>query len=571
MLELSSFQLETTSSPRAGRGGGAQRHRQPPRPLCRHRRVRGGEGAHLRPRRHPGAEPRRPALARRCAFRAASCRRSAPACPSRRRRGAWSTVAPTAGARLARARRRAARPGVGPAARRPPQRAERAGGARARVGRREDRPPRACRAHAVRGTAAPDAADRRGGRRRCTSTIRRARRWPRRAPRSTASDRPVVLIAGGDGKGQDFAPLRAARRRALPRRAADRSRRAADRARARRNAGARRARAARSRRPSRARSRWPARRRRAAVAGVREPRPVRELRRARRALRARLSARAIAEGAACVRRSRRRRAAPVRRAAAAFGRSARCRASRARCSRTTPRSPGRRCCCSPIGLVMVYSASIAMAEASAHTGYRAWYFLRPPRDCSSASAWSRRIVAFQVPMKAWQPLAPWLFVGGVVLLVLVLVPGVGKSVNGCAALAVARRRQPAAVGVHEARRRAVRGQLRGAQGRVPARRAAAAGRHCCGASCRCSRSWSRLGGSCCSSRTSARSSSSSRSRSASCFWAASTGACSSGSRCCCRSGSRRSSSRRRTGCSGSSPSSIRGRTRSARATSCRIR
>ena len=27
------------------------------------------------------------------------------------------------------------------------------------------------------------------------------------------------------------------------------------------------------------------------------------------------------------------------------------------------------------GLVMVYSASIAMAEASPHTGYRAWYFL----------------------------------------------------------------------------------------------------------------------------------------------------------------------------------------------------
>ena len=28
-----------------------------------------------------------------------------------------------------------------------------------------------------------------------------------------------------------------------------------------------------------------------------------------------------------------------------------------------------------IGLVMVYSASIAMAEASANTGYRPWYFL----------------------------------------------------------------------------------------------------------------------------------------------------------------------------------------------------
>ncbi len=28
-----------------------------------------------------------------------------------------------------------------------------------------------------------------------------------------------------------------------------------------------------------------------------------------------------------------------------------------------------------IGLVMVYSASIAMAEASRHTGFRPWYFL----------------------------------------------------------------------------------------------------------------------------------------------------------------------------------------------------
>ena len=43
------------------------------------------------------------------------------------------------------------------------------------------------------------------------------------------SRRPVVLIAGGDGKGQDFAPLQAGRRRALPRRAADRPRRTSDR------------------------------------------------------------------------------------------------------------------------------------------------------------------------------------------------------------------------------------------------------------------------------------------------------------------------------------------------------
>ena len=39
-------------------------------------------------------------------------------------------------------------------------------------------------------------------------------------------------------------------------------------------------------------------------------------------------------------------------------------------------------------------------------------------------------LAFQVEMKAWQQLAPWLFVGGVVMLALVLIPGIGRDVNG---------------------------------------------------------------------------------------------------------------------------------------------
>src|SRR4051812_38702230 len=82
-----------------------------------------------------------------------------------------------------------------------------------------------------------------------------------------------------------------------------------------------------------------------------------------------------------------------------------------------------------IGLVMVYSASIAMAEASAHTGYRAWYFLARHAMFLAAGA-AAALVAFQVPMKAWQRLAPWLFICAFALLVLVLVPGIGKSVNG---------------------------------------------------------------------------------------------------------------------------------------------
>jgi len=81
------------------------------------------------------------------------------------------------------------------------------------------------------------------------------------------------------------------------------------------------------------------------------------------------------------------------------------------------------------GLVMVYSASIAMSEASAHTGNRAWYFLMR-HGIFVAIGLGLAAVAFQVPVKSWERLAPWLFIAGGVLLVLVLIPGVGRTVNG---------------------------------------------------------------------------------------------------------------------------------------------
>jgi len=82
-----------------------------------------------------------------------------------------------------------------------------------------------------------------------------------------------------------------------------------------------------------------------------------------------------------------------------------------------------------IGLVMVYSSSIAMAEAAAHTGHRAWYFLAR-HAMFVVVGLAAAAVAFQVPIRAWQRLAPWLFIAGAALLVLVLVPGIGRSVNG---------------------------------------------------------------------------------------------------------------------------------------------
>jgi cell division protein FtsW len=82
-----------------------------------------------------------------------------------------------------------------------------------------------------------------------------------------------------------------------------------------------------------------------------------------------------------------------------------------------------------IGVVMVYSSSIAMAEASSHTGNRAWYFLAR-HAVFVAIGLAGAALMFQVPVRTWQRCAPWIFVCGVVLLVLVLVPGIGKSVNG---------------------------------------------------------------------------------------------------------------------------------------------
>ncbi|MFO1396240.1 MAG: putative lipid II flippase FtsW [Burkholderiales bacterium] len=82
-----------------------------------------------------------------------------------------------------------------------------------------------------------------------------------------------------------------------------------------------------------------------------------------------------------------------------------------------------------IGLVMVYSASIAMAELSPHTGNRPWYFLARHALFLLVGLFAAA-VAFQVPLRAWQRLAPYIFLVGVALLVLVLVPGIGRSVNG---------------------------------------------------------------------------------------------------------------------------------------------
>lgn len=81
------------------------------------------------------------------------------------------------------------------------------------------------------------------------------------------------------------------------------------------------------------------------------------------------------------------------------------------------------------GMVMVYSASIAIAEAGRSTGNSATYFLTRHAAYVLVSLVAGGLV-FQVPLRIWQQAAPVLFVLGLVLLALVLIPGIGREVNG---------------------------------------------------------------------------------------------------------------------------------------------
>jgi cell division protein FtsW len=82
-----------------------------------------------------------------------------------------------------------------------------------------------------------------------------------------------------------------------------------------------------------------------------------------------------------------------------------------------------------LGLVMVYSSSIATAEASRYSGNNPAYFLLR-HTMFLAIALSAATAVFLIPARYWQRAAPWFFAGCVVLLVLVLIPGIGREVNG---------------------------------------------------------------------------------------------------------------------------------------------
>jgi cell division protein FtsW len=81
------------------------------------------------------------------------------------------------------------------------------------------------------------------------------------------------------------------------------------------------------------------------------------------------------------------------------------------------------------GLVMVYSASIAMPDNPRFGKIASTHFL-VRHVLSLVVGFVAALLAFQVSMATWERVAPWLFVVSIVLLVAVLIPHVGTVVNG---------------------------------------------------------------------------------------------------------------------------------------------
>ena len=82
-----------------------------------------------------------------------------------------------------------------------------------------------------------------------------------------------------------------------------------------------------------------------------------------------------------------------------------------------------------VGLVMVYSASVALSDGDPrYTNYHSYSFVLRHAMALGLGALAA-LVAFQMPMAAWQRLTPWLMGLSLVLLVLVLMPFISK-ING---------------------------------------------------------------------------------------------------------------------------------------------
>ncbi|WP_028100877.1 putative lipid II flippase FtsW [Pseudoduganella violaceinigra] len=81
------------------------------------------------------------------------------------------------------------------------------------------------------------------------------------------------------------------------------------------------------------------------------------------------------------------------------------------------------------GMVMVYSASIALPDSPKFAAYKNYYFVQR-QAIFIGIAIVAAAVAFRVRIEHWQKAAPYLFIATLVALALLFVPGLGVNVNG---------------------------------------------------------------------------------------------------------------------------------------------
>ena len=81
------------------------------------------------------------------------------------------------------------------------------------------------------------------------------------------------------------------------------------------------------------------------------------------------------------------------------------------------------------GVVMVYSASVALPDSPKFARYSPTYFMSRQIFFVFGGLLAA-LLAVQVPLAFWEKVSPWIFVGALLLLIVVLVPFIGKGVNG---------------------------------------------------------------------------------------------------------------------------------------------
>ena len=82
-----------------------------------------------------------------------------------------------------------------------------------------------------------------------------------------------------------------------------------------------------------------------------------------------------------------------------------------------------------LGMVMIYSASISLPDSPKYANYtNAQFLIRQAIFVSFSILVS--IFVFRIPIAVWQKAAPYLFILTLILLIAVLIPGLGKGVNG---------------------------------------------------------------------------------------------------------------------------------------------